>query len=149
VLRNSAETGLLDTVTTLAIEEERPEWRGTVTAQYTASRLQALLRGSYYDGFASAQPGYCDLCRDRYGAKTLFDAEVGYRFGPLNLAIGVRNLFDTYPDQPSSKVVVDPSTGDRAMDYNNNYGTFPWAAASPFGYNGRFVYTRLSMELPR
>ena len=47
---------------------------------------------------------------------------------------------NTYPDKPSSQVVVDPSTGDRSMDYNNNFGTFPWAAASPFGYNGRFVY---------
>jgi len=26
---------------------------------------------------------------------------------------------------------------------------FPWAAASPFGYNGRFLYTRLSWSLPK
>ncbi len=149
VLQNSAETGLLDTVTTLAIEEERPDWRASLSLLYTAARLQALVRGSYYGGFSSAQPGYCDLCRERYGAKTLFDAEASYRFGLVTLALGVRNLFDTYPDQPSSQVVVDPSTGDRAMDYNNNFGTFPWAAASPFGYNGRYVYTRLSMTIPR
>jgi len=149
VLANSAEPGLLDTVTTIAIEEERPDWRANVTAQYTAARFSALVRGSYYGKFSSAQPGYCDLCRERYGAKTLFDAEASYRFGRLTLALGARNIFDTYPDQPSSQVVVDPSTGDRAMDYNNNFGTFPWAAASPFGYNGRFVYTRLSMTLPR
>jgi hypothetical protein len=42
-------------------------------------------------------------------------------------------------------VVVDESTGDRAMDYNNNFGTFPWAAASPFGYNGRSLYTRVEV----
>jgi iron complex outermembrane receptor protein len=149
VLQNSAETGLLDTVTTLAIEEERPDWRATVTAQYTTARLQALVRGSYYGGFSSAQPGFCDLCRERYGAKTLFDAEASYRFGQLTLAIGGRNIFDTYPDQPSSTQVVDSSTGDRSMDYNNNFGTFPWAAASPFGYNGRYIYTRLSVTLPR
>ncbi|HXF96247.1 MAG TPA: TonB-dependent receptor [Gemmatimonadales bacterium] len=146
VLRNSAETGLIDTVTWIAIEEERPDWRGSVTAQYTTGRLQALVRGSYYGKFSSAQPGFCDLCRERYGEKTLFDAEVGYRFGQVSLAAGIRNLFDTYPDQPSSQVVVD-ADGNRAMDYNNNFGTFPWAAASPFGYNGRYLYARLETYL--
>jgi hypothetical protein len=105
------------------------------------------VRGSYFGKFSSAQPGFCDLCRERYGAKTLFDAEVGYGVGRVNLAVGMRNLFDTYPDQPSSPVVVDPSTGDRAMDYNNNFGLFPWAAASPFGYNGRHLYARLETRL--
>jgi iron complex outermembrane receptor protein len=141
------ETGLIDTVTYLAITEERPDWRATLTAQYSAGRLHSLARASYYGKFSSAQPGFCDLCRERYGAKTLFDAEVGYRFSQVDLSVGVRNLFDTYPDQPSSQVVVDPSTGDRSMDYNNNFGLFPWAAASPFGYNGRYVYARVEMRL--
>jgi iron complex outermembrane receptor protein len=141
------ETGLIDTVTYLGITEERPDWRATVTAQYSAGRVHALARGSYYGKFSSAQPGFCDLCRERYGAKSLFDAEVGYRFSQVNLSVGVRNLFDTYPDQPSSQVIVDSGTGDRSMDYNNNFGIFPWAAASPFGYNGRYVYARVEMRL--
>jgi iron complex outermembrane receptor protein len=150
VLQNSAETGLLDTVTTLAIEEERPDWRATITAQYTAARLHALVRGSYYGGFSSAQPGYCDNCRDSYGAKTLFDAEIGYRIGSFDIALGARNLLDTYPDSPRSTTLVDPTdpSAGTAADYNNNFGTFPWAAASPFGYNGRYIYTRLSVALP-
>ena len=145
----TGETGIIDSVTWIAIEEERPDWRATLTAQYATGRLQALVRGAYFGGFASAQPGFCDLCRERYGAKTLFDAEVAYRLGRVNLGVGMRNLFDTYPDQPSSQVVVDASTGDRAMDYNNNFGLFPWAAASPFGYNGRYVYARMEALLGR
>jgi len=86
------------------------------------------------------------LCRERYGAKTLVDAEMGYRFGQVDLSVGVRNLFDVYPDQPKSQVIVD-SFGDTSQQFNNNFGTFPWAAASPFGYNGRFVYTRASITL--
>jgi hypothetical protein len=35
------------------------------------------------------------------------------------------------------------------LDFNNNFGTFPWAAASPFGYNGRYLYTRASWTLPK
>ena len=61
------------------------------------------------------------------------DAEVGYQFNQVNLSFGVRNLFDVYPDQAGVN--------------NNNGGTFPWAAASPFGYNGRYLYTRAEMVL--
>lgn len=136
VLTNSAETGLLDVVTRVAIEEERPDWRGTLTADYSAGDFHALGRSSYYGRFASAQPGYCDACRETYGAKTLFDAEVGYRFSSMDLSVGARNIFDAYPDHPRN-------------DYNNNFATFPWAAASPFGYNGRYVYVRSAIPLTR
>jgi iron complex outermembrane recepter protein len=145
----STEPGLLDTVNVIAIEDERPDWRATLQANYGVSRFSALGRFSYYGGFSSAQPGFCDLCREEYGGKSLVDAEVGYQFNLVKIAVGVRNLFDTYPDQPSSEVPVDPSDpeGDKVMDYNNNFGTFPWAAASPFGYNGRFAYARTEIQL--
>jgi iron complex outermembrane receptor protein len=138
-------TSIIDSVTYIAITEERPDWRGTLTTLYSRSRLHALARASYYGRFSSAQPGYCDLCRERYGAKTLVDAEVGYQFGTFDLSVGARNLFNTYPDVPTSLVVVDNS-GSTSRDYNNNFGTFPYAAASPFGYNGRYVYARLSVR---
>jgi len=139
--------GIIDSVTYIAITEERPDWRGTLTGEYNLGRVHGLARAAYYGKFSSAQPGYCDLCRERYGAKTLFDAEVGYRFASIDLALGVRNLFDTYPDKPSSQVIVDGAAGDKSMDFNNNFGTFPWAAASPFGYNGRYLYARAEMRL--
>jgi len=147
VLQTSAEPGIIDSVTYIGITEERPNWRATVSARYTIGRYHGLLRGSYYGGFSSAQPGFCDLCRDRYGAKTLFDAEVGYSFGSVGLALGVRNLFDTYPDSPTS--TTDVGGGVPAKDYNGNTGTFPWAAASPFGYNGRYIYARAALTLNR
>jgi len=142
----STEPGLLDSVTTIGIEDERPDWRGTWQANYTVGRVDALGRFSYYGGFSSAQPGFCDLCRENYGGKGLTDVELGYRFNQVKLAAGVRNLFDVYPDQPSSQVVVDDA-GDTAKDFNDNFGTFPWAAASPFGYNGRFAYARTEIQL--
>jgi iron complex outermembrane recepter protein len=144
----STEPGLLDSVTAIGIQDERPDWRGTLQANYTVGRFSSLGRYSYYGGFSSAQPGFCDLCRESYGGKGLFDTEVGYRFNLIKLSVGVRNLFDTYPDQPKSTVVVDDA-GDTSKDFNNNFGTFPWAAASPFGYNGRFVYARTEIQLAR
>jgi iron complex outermembrane receptor protein len=64
------------------------------------------------------------------------DLEGAYKVREVELAIGARNVFDTYP-------------GKAQLDFNNNFGTFPWAAASPFGYNGRFLYTRVSWALAK
>ena len=149
ILANSAEPGLIDSVTYIAITEERPDWRGTLTTRYDVGRFHALGRASYFGKFSSAQLGYCDLCRERYGAKTLIDVEIGYTFNQVKIAIGAKNLFDIYPDEPSSNTPSDPNdpNSDPVKLYNNNYGTFPWAAASPFGYNGRFLYTRAEMTL--
>ena len=130
------EKGLLDEVTTVAITKERPDWRGTLTTEYTQGPARGLLRASYYGTFSSAQPAFTDGYTEKYPARSLVDVEAGYKIGPLDWAIGSRNVLDTYP-------------GKAKLDFNNNFGVFPWAAASPFGYNGRFVYTRATWTLPR
>ncbi len=133
---STAETGILDEVTQIAIEEERPDLRGSFTAEYTQQGWRGLARVAYYGTFASAQPAFTPGYREEYPARTLVDLEAGYQLKPVELSIGARNVFDTYP-------------GKATLDYNNNFGVFPWAAASPFGYNGRYLYTRLSWVLPR
>jgi iron complex outermembrane receptor protein len=98
-----------------------------LTPIFTArARTNVLLRTSYYGKFHSA-PGLCSTCEQEFGAKTLFDLEAGRQFGGVRWVLGMRNIFDTYPDRNT---------------LDNGYGIFPWAGASPFGYNGRFVYTR-------
>ena len=145
---NSTEPGLLDSVTAIGIQDERPDWRGTLQANYTHGRFSSLGRLSYYGGFSSAQPGFCDLCRENYGGKGLVDAELAYGFNLIRLAVGVRNLFDVYPDRPKSQVIVD-EFNDTSQNFNDTFGTFPWAAASRFGSNGWFVYARTDIPLAR
>jgi iron complex outermembrane recepter protein len=125
-------TGALDLLTTLAITKERPDWRGTLTANWSTGRFHVLGRGSYYGSGESAEFG--GGVGEKFSGKALFDAEVGYRFNQVNLSIGAKNLFDTYPS--------------RLLDLgNNNNWTFPWAVTSPFGYNGRYLYVRTEMQL--
>ena len=76
----STYTSVLDLVTQVGIEEERPDWRGTLQANYSTGRVHTLGRVSYFGGFASAQPSFTD--REEYGSKTLVDLEIGYRFRP-------------------------------------------------------------------
>ena len=62
------------------------------------------------------------------------DSRSNAGFDQVNVSVGARNLFNTYPDQ-----MRNPN--------NNNGNTLPWAAASPFGYNGRYLYTRAAITL--
>ena len=95
-------------------------------------RISALGRFSEYGSF---RDGSLDGI-ETFGGKTLFDGELGYRFDNVKFALGARNLFNVYPDQVK-------------VEANTNNGTFIWPGASPFGYNGRFVYLRSELILTR
>src|SRR6266576_1563901 len=115
----------------LAITKERPAWRSTVTGLYNRGAWNGMARYSYYGKYTSALYSYSGADVQNYRGKSLVDAELG--FTPVRgfkLSVGGRNLFDVYPDR---------------MSENNGFDIFPWPPASPFGYNGRFVYTRLEV----
>ncbi len=69
-----------------------------LTANYTNGRFDSLARSPTTASSVRPSPqSFTDA--ESYGAKTLFDAEVGYRFNQVNLSVGGRNVFNTYPDQ--------------------------------------------------
>jgi iron complex outermembrane receptor protein len=125
-------TGALDLITTTAITEERPAQRATLTGTWTKGRFHGLARALHYGSGKSAEFG--GGVAEKFSAKTLMDAEVGYRFNQISISVGAKNIFDVYPSKMKD------------LDNNNNF-TFPWAVASPFGYNGRYLYTRAEMVL--
>jgi iron complex outermembrane recepter protein len=121
----------------IALEKERPEWRSTVTLDYGRGGFHGFLRSSWYGKYQTSQLSGADCadCLQTIGSAGVFDAEVGYQLpANLNLSIGVRNLFDKYPDR---------------LNADNSFGIFLFPQPSPFGYNGRFVYTRLEVTLGR
>ncbi|HWT11803.1 MAG TPA: TonB-dependent receptor [Allosphingosinicella sp.] len=71
--------------------------------------------------------------------KWITDAELRIRplgrEGALEVAVGANNLFDVYPDRL-------PAGG--IFGLNNFF--LPYSSFSPFGFNGRFVYGRVSVE---
>ena len=72
-----------------------------------------------------------------HGAKWLADLDLAYNWGKYLFGIGVENIFDTFPD---NNLVRRPN-GDFTAQSNNGIFTYP--SHSPFGMNGRFVYTRI------
>lgn len=119
----------------LALEKERPQWRSTLTATYAPGPWRFLARASSYGKVTSALYSYSGDAVQTYGSKTLFDVEVGRSFaGRGRLSVGARNLFDAFPDR---------------MSEDNGFGLFLYPPASPFGYNGRFVYARMEIGAGR
>ena len=77
-----------------------------------------------------------------YGAKTLTDVSASYTLRRYTLTIGADNVFDVYPDRNLNP--GDPATGNGGI---SNFGIFPYAGITPFGFNGRFLYTKVSLGL--
>jgi len=76
-------------------------------------------------------------------AKWISDLEL--RFKPIervNLAIGADNLFDVYPDR--SPYGLRPAAIGGVYPANQQY--IPFSIFSPFGFNGRYLYARASVE---
>lgn len=74
-------------------------------------------------------------------AKTIVDLEFGYELTPsIKLAFGANNLFDVYPDTATK---INERVGASTTIFD---GIFPYSSFSPFGFNGRFLYTRIGFE---
>jgi iron complex outermembrane receptor protein len=70
---------------------------------------------------------------------------VELRFQPLErlgFAIGVDNVFDVYPDR--SPFGPRPTAIGGVYPANQQY--IPFSIFSPFGFNGRYIYARASMD---
>lgn len=74
-----------------------------------------------------------------FSAEWLADLEVGYRWQQYTLAVGAENLFDNFPDR--TRVFREGTT---AFTAPSKLGMFIDPSHSPFGMNGRFVYTRVT-----
>ena len=60
----------------------------------------------------------------------LLDFELSYALDKLRVSMGAQNLFDATPEE--------------TLFANSNSGINRYPNNSPYGYNGRFVYTRIS-----
>ncbi|MEY4837433.1 MAG: hypothetical protein RLZZ475_1292, partial [Pseudomonadota bacterium] len=72
--------------------------------------------------------------------KWVVDLEV--RFNPaemVQVAVGANNLLDEYPDRLPFGVVD-------GFNFGLNQSFLPYSSQSPFGFSGRFLYGRVSVE---
>jgi iron complex outermembrane receptor protein len=119
----------------LNITEAFPSNTTKLSATLTAGPVDLTLRGSRYGEVLAPddEPGPDEFL---LGEEYVFGGEIGFRAlnDQVNLAIGARNIFDNYPD-------INPVI-------NSSFDViFPYDRASPIGFNGRFIYSRLTVTL--
>jgi iron complex outermembrane recepter protein len=118
----------------LRIEQGQPRDKINVGLDWDYDLLGFTLRSNRYGTvLAPAATAVDDVTLE---PRWITDAEVRLSFHPaFQLAVGANNLFDQYPTR------LPPGPGARV----NNY-FLPYSSFSPFGFNGRFVYFRVSSQ---
>jgi iron complex outermembrane receptor protein len=114
------------------LEDSVPRQKGTAAIRYALKGLSMLVRANYY-GKVYYKPDNA-MNDEVFGAKVLFDADVGYQATKnVLLSVGADNMFNTFPD-PQKK------------DANISFGRFIYSRnVSQFGQNGGFYYAKLQL----
>jgi len=117
------------------LEDALPRAKAAVTARYARGRFAGLARAIYYGAIEYHPPGP-PAEDEHFGAKTLFDLDLGYQLsGGVRVAVGGSNIFNTYPDQQRG-----PN--------NISFGRFIYSRrVTQFGMNGGFYYGRVAVTL--
>ncbi|MDB4899155.1 MAG: TonB-dependent receptor, partial [Gemmatimonadetes bacterium] len=139
---------LFDRVEQERIEEGNPDANLIFSANYNrggfglVAHTQRYGQVTSYGSTRSNNFGYLDQV---YGAKWISDLSGSLTRNRLTFTLGADNIFDVYPDRNNNNgnyVTLATENGG-----TSNFGTFPYAGISPFGFNGRFVYTRIAVAL--
>jgi len=123
---------LFDRGNVLSYEEGTPEAKLVGSLDWSMDKLGASLKVTHYDSVLV--PNNTASFDYSTGAATLVDLEVRYDlpFG-VGAALGVNNLFDKYPHPTPANI-------------NSPTGSIGFPSYSPYGFNGRFLYGRLSYK---
>ncbi len=126
----------------LRIEQGQPRTRVNLGLDYSQNWAGFTLRGNRYGRvLAAGDSAFTDL---NIESAWVVDAEIRVEATTgLEFAVGSNNLFDKFPTNLPTGVGVDPDTGNPRNNSENNY-FLPFSSFSPFGFNGRFVYGRVS-----
>jgi iron complex outermembrane recepter protein len=140
------QSALFDRIEKTRFEHGNPRDNFFVSANEATGALSFNARTQRYGkvSVAGAAPTNTTGSLDQtFGAKWITDLSASYVLrSRWTLTAGADNIFDVYPDRNVNP--GDPATSNGG---GSNYGIFPYNQISPFGFNGRFVYTKLSVGL--
>jgi len=129
---------------TLRLSDGQPRSKINLGLDYDQGAFGLTLRTNRYGKVLGAGS---DLFLDvPLSSKWITDLELRGTFAEkFTLAVGANNLFDVYPDRVPFGRGVDPANG-AARNYPVNNYFLPYSNFSPFGFNGRFLYARASVN---
>ncbi len=114
------------------IEEGSPRDKFALSAGWNLQRWDFNAGATRY-GEVTARHASNPAQDQTYGGKWTLDLSVNFRPDQHWVAtLGADNALDEYPDQNTYA--------------NSTFGMFPYSLYSPFGFNGRYVYGRVSYK---
>ncbi|HEY0780505.1 MAG TPA: TonB-dependent receptor [Gemmatirosa sp.] len=142
VLAGQSET-LFGRVERARLENAQPRSNLLLSGSYDRGPLGVVLRTQRFGAVTSTNsPGYESLDQT-FGAKWVSDVSASYRVAArATLTVGSDNVFNVYPDRYNNNGNVTAGNSG-----NSFYGLLPYSTFSPFGFNGRFVYGRVTLGL--
>lgn len=128
---------LFGRVNVLSYEKGQPKDKLTASVDWSMDKWGATLRATHYGDVLA--PGSSATNDFWLGTKTLVDIDARYDFtDTIQLAVGANNLFDAYP--PAF------TTGQGGTPNLNSTGNTPFSGYTPYGFTGRLLYTRLTVN---
>jgi iron complex outermembrane recepter protein len=127
---------LFDHLQTRTVTCGQPRDNARLMESYNQGGWNLTARQSRYGEYCSINNAEKD--DQVYPAAWLADLEVSYKWSRYTFAVGAENLFDTFPGRNLNAGIANGS------EQVGSAGVFLYPRNSPFGMNGRFVYTRLA-----
>jgi iron complex outermembrane receptor protein len=127
---------IFDRIERRRVECGQPKDNIRLLQNWNRSGWSTTLRESRYGEYCSFT--ILPIDDQIYEPEWLADAEIAYRWNSYTFAVGAENIFDKFPDRN----LVRNSNGAFTAQINNGVATYP--INTPFGMNGRFVYTRVA-----
>ncbi len=123
----------LDHASRVYIESVTPRVKANLSLNYNLGRWNVFLRNVYFGEVEAATNTVADY--QTYDPKIITDLSTSYAFTKsLRVTVGANNLFDVYPDKNKGS--------------NVGAGYFIYSrTGQQFGFNGRYVFGRLSLTL--
>ena len=136
-------SSLFDRVEQERIEYGNPENNLILSGNYSFDKLGILLRSQRFGqvtSYGSTSRNAAGPLDQTFSPKWITDLSGSYGFRRFTVTAGADNIFDVYPDRNNSNGTLTPENGG-----TSNFGIFPYAGISPFGFNDRFIYTKLAV----
>ena len=116
------------------LENVIPNQKFNISLTYAIQKWNLFLRNNYFGGVT--EPSNLLSNQQYYNPRWITDASIAYKLTDfLKLTVGANNLFNCYPEKVAKKA-------------NSNQGQFVYSRyVSQFGFNGRYIFTRLNFNL--
>lgn len=116
------------------LENVIPNQKFNISLTYAIQKWNLFLRNNYFGGVT--EPSNILSNQQYYTPRWITDASIAYKLTDfLKLTVGANNLFNCYPEKVAKKA-------------NSNQGQFVYSRyVSQFGFNGRYIFTRLNFNL--